>query len=205
MADKYRDPATFERITTLAWTQAQVQLHHLGTDARGGAPLPAGRQPDPLRRSAAARAGRDPRAQHARARGALGASDLGRSAHRAGPDRRDRGSRDRAPAPARARVLAHEGARGRSGDPEREAALVSARSAVRPRRAGARRTAARSARRPQGSIVVLRGDLLSAAERDCLAAAARVMLGSRLGTLAEQVSRAERAAAPRRRERRPSP
>src|SRR4029450_7405249 len=30
MADKYRDPATFERITTLAWTQAQVQLHHLG-------------------------------------------------------------------------------------------------------------------------------------------------------------------------------
>src|SRR5207253_2320032 len=25
MADKYRDPATFERITTLAWTQAQVQ------------------------------------------------------------------------------------------------------------------------------------------------------------------------------------
>ena len=30
MADKYREPATFERITTLAWTQAQVQLHHLG-------------------------------------------------------------------------------------------------------------------------------------------------------------------------------
>src|SRR5207245_5153818 len=33
MADKYRDPATFERITTLAWTQAQVQLHHLGITA----------------------------------------------------------------------------------------------------------------------------------------------------------------------------
>src|SRR5262249_48523530 len=30
MADKYRDPARFERITTPAWTQAQVQLHHLG-------------------------------------------------------------------------------------------------------------------------------------------------------------------------------
>src|SRR5262249_4020694 len=29
MADKYRAPATFERIATLAWTQAQVQLHHL--------------------------------------------------------------------------------------------------------------------------------------------------------------------------------
>src|SRR5205814_6002471 len=30
LADKYRDPATFERAATLAWTQAQVQLHHLG-------------------------------------------------------------------------------------------------------------------------------------------------------------------------------
>jgi cyclic beta-1,2-glucan synthetase len=31
-ADKYRDPATFERTVTLAWTQAQVQRHHLGID-----------------------------------------------------------------------------------------------------------------------------------------------------------------------------
>ena len=30
LADKYRDPATFERNSTLAWTQAQVRLHHLG-------------------------------------------------------------------------------------------------------------------------------------------------------------------------------
>jgi len=30
LADKYRDPATFERAATLAWTQAQVQLRHLG-------------------------------------------------------------------------------------------------------------------------------------------------------------------------------
>ena len=33
LADKYREPATFERATTLAWTQAQVQLHHLGIEA----------------------------------------------------------------------------------------------------------------------------------------------------------------------------
>src|SRR5712691_3383323 len=32
LADEYRDPATFERAATLAWTQAQVQLHHLGVD-----------------------------------------------------------------------------------------------------------------------------------------------------------------------------
>ena len=30
LADKYRDPSTFERAATLAWTQAQVQLRHLG-------------------------------------------------------------------------------------------------------------------------------------------------------------------------------
>ena len=30
LADRYRDAATFERAATLAWTQAQVQLHHLG-------------------------------------------------------------------------------------------------------------------------------------------------------------------------------
>jgi cyclic beta-1,2-glucan synthetase len=33
LADKYRELATFERTATLAWTQAQVQLHHLGISA----------------------------------------------------------------------------------------------------------------------------------------------------------------------------
>ena len=33
LADKYRTPATFERARVLAWTHAQVQLHHLGIDA----------------------------------------------------------------------------------------------------------------------------------------------------------------------------
>jgi cyclic beta-1,2-glucan synthetase len=33
IADKYRDARTFERTSTLAWTQAQVQLHHLGITA----------------------------------------------------------------------------------------------------------------------------------------------------------------------------
>ena len=32
LADKYREAATFERAATLAWTQAQVQLHHLGIE-----------------------------------------------------------------------------------------------------------------------------------------------------------------------------
>ncbi|MFN0157599.1 MAG: GH36-type glycosyl hydrolase domain-containing protein [Bacteroidota bacterium] len=33
LADKYHDPTAFERAVTLAWTQAQVQLHHLGIGA----------------------------------------------------------------------------------------------------------------------------------------------------------------------------
>ena len=33
LADKYRESATFERAATLAWTRAQVQLHHLGIEA----------------------------------------------------------------------------------------------------------------------------------------------------------------------------
>ena len=32
LADKYRESAAFERAATLAWTQAQVQLHHLGIE-----------------------------------------------------------------------------------------------------------------------------------------------------------------------------
>ena len=33
LVDKHRDTAAFERAATLAWTQAQVQLHHLGIGA----------------------------------------------------------------------------------------------------------------------------------------------------------------------------
>ena len=33
LADKYHDSTAFERAVTLAWTQAQVQLHHLGVGA----------------------------------------------------------------------------------------------------------------------------------------------------------------------------
>ncbi|HZX53181.1 MAG TPA: glucoamylase family protein, partial [Ilumatobacteraceae bacterium] len=33
LADKYRESATFERASILSWTQAQVQLHHLGIDS----------------------------------------------------------------------------------------------------------------------------------------------------------------------------
>jgi cyclic beta-1,2-glucan synthetase len=37
LADKHRDVTAFERAATLAWTQAQVQLHHFGVDSREAA------------------------------------------------------------------------------------------------------------------------------------------------------------------------
>ena len=51
--DKHRDVTAYARATTLAWTQAQVQLHHLSVTAGEASPVPASgkpcdlRQPDP--------------------------------------------------------------------------------------------------------------------------------------------------------------
>jgi cyclic beta-1,2-glucan synthetase len=54
LTDKYRDARTFERTSTLAWTQAQVQMHHLGITAEEAAVFQrlanAMLYPDPLLR-----------------------------------------------------------------------------------------------------------------------------------------------------------
>ena len=55
LVDKHHDRSAFDRARTLAWTQAQVQLRHLGIDARRGRGLPAPRRADPLRRPAVPR------------------------------------------------------------------------------------------------------------------------------------------------------
>ena len=204
MADKYRDPATFERIATLAWTQAQVQLHHLAIGAeeahlfqqlanrilyadlrlRGPAPVLA--------------------------RNTLGPAGLWK--HRISGDlpivlvrideMEDRGI-------VRQLLRAHEYWRmkGLAVDlvilnekppsylQDLQTALEGLVRTGRPTLSATR----------EGAVFVLQGDRLSAEERDCLTAAARVILLSRQGTLAEQVARAEPAAPDRRRERRPVP
>ena len=134
LADKHRDAMAFERATTLAWTQAQMQLRHLGIDAERGAPVPAPRQSRPLFRPDAATARRPARARRAQGVDAVGAGNFRRSAHRAGPDRGRRRHRSRAPAAARTRILAPEAAGGRSGDPQR------ARRILCPGHAGSRST-----------------------------------------------------------------
>ena len=202
LADKYRDPATFERIATLAWTQAQVQLHHLGITRGGGAPLPAARQPHPLRRPAAARARR-------RSSRATRSGPPALWAHRISGDlpivlvRIDE-VEDREI--VRQLLRAHEYWRmkGLAVDlvilnekpPSYLQDLQDAlEGLVRAGRAHAGRDAAgvglRAARRPARRPTSATASL----------AAARVVLLSRQGTLAEQVARAERPRrAPRRRE-----
>ena len=204
MADKYRDSATFDRIATLAWTQAQVQLHHLGIDADEAHLFQALANrilyADTRMRAAPA----------VLARNQLGPSALW--AHRLSGDLpivliridevEDRGI-------VRQLLRAHEYWRmkGLAVDlvilnekptsylQDLQGALESLVRAGRPALGSLR----------EGGVYVLRGDLLSPADRDCLYTAARVILLSRQGSLAEQVARAERPAPPRRRERRPTP
>ena len=111
LADKYHDATTFDRAATLAWTQAQVQLHHLGIgpdeahlfQSLAGAILYSDRT---LRPSA------DVLTRHTGGRpGPVGPRDLGGHPDRPGPDRRARGRGHRAAAAPRARVLAAEAAR----------------------------------------------------------------------------------------------
>jgi cyclic beta-1,2-glucan synthetase len=193
LADKYRDPATFERAATLAWTQAQVQLHHLGI-APDEAHLfqhVANRilYPDPRLRAPA----------RTLARNALGPAGLW--GHRISGDLpivlvridevEDRGI-------VRQILRAHEYWRmkGLAVDlvilnekppsylQDLQGTLEGLVRAGRPTLTAT----------PEGGVFVLRTDLLSPVERDCLQAAARVVLLSRQGTLAEQVARADRAA-----------
>ena len=92
--------------TTLAWTQAQMQLHHLGI-AADEAHLFQRLANHVLYSDPCAAAARGcPRARRGQGIDALGAGHFGRPADRAGAHRRGRRYRPRPPAAARARILA---------------------------------------------------------------------------------------------------
>src|SRR6185312_8465129 len=194
LAEKYHDVTTFERAATLAWTQAQVQLHHLGitTDEAhlfqmlGGSVLyvdRAFRAPaDVLAR----------RAENVSALWALGisgdlpivlvsiddAEDIGivRQLLRAHEYWRMKRLavdlvilNDRAPSYLQdLQVLIETIVRTSQSMPGAEGA------------------------EPQGRVFTLRADRATAAQRDVLRGVARVELSSRRGTLAEQAGRVYR-------------
>ncbi|MEP6993230.1 MAG: glucoamylase family protein [Acidobacteriota bacterium] len=196
LADKYRDPATFERVSSLAWTQAQVQLRHLGitTDEAHLFQRVATRilYSDPTLRASVETLTRNRKGQSALWRHGISGDlpivlvridqvdDQGivRQLLRAHEYWRLKGL-------AVDLVILNESAT--SYAPELDSALGSL------VRAGARAFGV-ATEHTAGEVFVLRGELLSGEERDALTTAARVVLLSRHGSLAEQVIRLLRRA-----------
>ncbi len=197
LVGKYGDPATFERAAMLSWTHAQVQCHHLGIDSED-----AHRFQDLAGRILYADSTLRPPAAVLR-RNAAGPPALW--AHGISGDLpivlvridepEDRGI-------VKQLLRAHEywrmkglavdlvvlNERAHSYAQELQTSLDTlvrtSQSALRPERAA-----------PRGNVFILRQDHVTAQQRDALQAAARAVLLSRHGTLAQQVDRAQRTAA----------
>ncbi len=203
LADKYRDPAAYERTTTVAWTQAQVQLRHLNIDADEAhlfqrvatrilysdpslRPSPEVLQRNRLGKSAMWRHGISGdlpivlvRIDFAEDR------EIVRQLLRAHEYWRMKGL-------AVDLVIVNEQGPTYGGDLQAALEALARASQASVRHEG---------HEDHGGIFILRGDLLSPEDRDLLRTAARAVLLSRQGTLAEQVVRhlrAEPAPAPSR-------
>jgi len=208
LADKYRDPATFERTVTLAWTQAQVQCHHLGIDP-DEAHLFQNLASRVLFSDPALRPSADVLSRITSGPSALWAQQISgdlpivlvridepedraivRQLLRAHEYWRVKGL-------AVDLVIVNEKAHSYTQELQAslEALLRTSQSARRDEREDAR-----------GNVFILRKDLLSPDDHAALQVAARVVLLSRHGTLTEQLARAEPSpepATPRRRPPRP--
>ncbi len=195
LADKYRGPTTVERTLALAWTQAQVELHHLGIDLEE-AHLFQRLANSVLYSDNSLRPSSD----------VLGRSTLERSAlwaHGISGDlpivlvRIDETGDLEI---VRQLLRAHEYWRTKqlSADlvviNERSASYaqdlqISLEELVR----GSKLRLSPDTHNMRGSIFLLRADLISSQERALLQTVARCVLLSRRGTLSEQVTRSQRA------------
>jgi cyclic beta-1,2-glucan synthetase len=194
LAEKYHDVTTFERVATLAWTQAQVQLHHLGISTEeahlfqmlGGSVLYVDRA---LRASADVIARRIEGVGALWAQGISGdlpivlveiddADDIGivRQLLRAHQYWRMK----RLPVDL---VILNDRAPSYVQDLQTLIETLVRTSQSMPRSVGFE---------SHGRVFTLRSDRVSAAQRDVLRSVARVELSSRRGTLAEQAARAYR-------------
>jgi cyclic beta-1,2-glucan synthetase len=194
LADKYRDPATFERAATLAWTQAQVQLRHLGIgpDEAHLFQSLAGRI---LYSDRTLRPSTDVLTRHAGGPASLWAHGISGDipivlVRIDEPD--DVGI-------VRQLLRAHEYWRMKQLAVdlvilnERPPSYVQDLQALLEALVRTSQSAEHhEGHEPHGSVFILRGDRVTASQRDVLQAAARAVLWSRRGTLAEQVTRAER-------------
>jgi cyclic beta-1,2-glucan synthetase len=194
LAEKYRDAATFDRAATLAWTQAQVQQHHLGI----------GPDEAHLFQSLASRVLYSDRA--------LRPSANVLTRHTGGPDAlwAHRISGDipivlvQIDEPedvdiVRQLLRAHEYWRMKllAVDlvilNERAPSYVQDLQALLETLLRTSQSAGRhDGHEPHGNVYIVRADRVTALQRDVLQSVARAVLSSRRGTLAEQMARAQR-------------
>ncbi|WP_293353973.1 glucoamylase family protein [Phenylobacterium sp.] len=195
LIDKHHDPAAFDRAANLAWTQALVQLHHLGAD-RGEAALfqrLAGHviYATPELRAPVGALGRDAGGQPGLWRVGI-SGDLPivllriADTHELGLARQLVKASEywRAKGLAFDLVLLNE--RGTSYVQDLQVALE----------ALVRAGQAHGDHGPAGRTMVLRADLVAPETRDLIAAVARVVLAGQAGSLSEQLDRVSEAGAP---------
>ncbi len=196
LADKYRESGTFERAATLAWTQAQVQLHHLGIEGDEAHLFQrlANRilYSDPSLRPSSGLLARNER-------GAPGLWGHGISGDL--PIVLVRIDEAEDLAIVRQLLRAHEYWRLKLLDVD--LVILNEHGATYAQDlSDALETIVRASQSPvvrggpagRGRVYILRGDQLSAEDRTVLQAAARAVLLSRRGSLADQVIRLERPA-----------
>jgi cyclic beta-1,2-glucan synthetase len=186
LADKYRDPATFERAATLAWTQAQVQLHHLGVETDEAICQRSPVIPGPRSAGGGCAARNE---QGHPGQGPRHPASTHRVVRIDGPDGLDIVRQRSCHEYWRLKlltvdlVIVNEQATSYAQDLQEalETIVRTSQSALAPEGRGT-----------QGGVHLLRGDQLSADDRTLLQTAARAVLLSRRGSLAEQVIRLER-------------
>ena len=198
LADKYRDPATFERAATLAWTQAQVQLRHLGVGP-DEAYLFQSLASRVLYSDRALRSSTEVLTRQAGGPAALWAHGISGDV----PIVLVRIDEPEDVGIVRQLLRAHEYWRLKQVVVdlvilnERAASYVQDLQSLLETLVRTSQSAEHhEGHEPHGNVFILRADRLTASQRDVLQAAARAVLSSRRGTLAEQVLRADRAEVP---------
>ena len=197
LIDEYNNPSTFERAATLSWTQARVQLHHLGIDPDEAYLFQelAGRilYPDPALRASSAVLLRNDR-------GPSGLWSFGISGDI--PIVLVRIDNPEDQGIVRQLLRAHEYWRIKqlaidlvilNEQPPTYAQDLQAALEAQVRTSQSRLRG--ETHEPSGNVFILRGDLISVEDRTLLQTAARAVLLSHRGTLAEQVVRQQRSEA----------
>ncbi len=194
LAEKYRDTATFDRAATLAWTQAQVQQHHLGIGP-DEAHLFQGLASRVLYSERALRPSADVLTRHTGGPDALWAHGISGDL----PIVLVQIDEPEDVAIVRQLLRAHEYWRMKQLAVDLVILNERAPSYVQDLQA-LLETLLRTSQSAgphdgfglHGNVYILRADRVTAAQRDVLQSVARVVLSSRRGTLADQVARAQR-------------